>query len=164
MNILYLHGLDSKLSPPKKQMLQKYGTVYAPEIDYYNTPNAIEIILKQYEKNDINTVVGSSMGGFAGYYIADALDKPALLFNPALSKRSVPQEIPQEQKLNHSFKFIVIGQRDEVVNPIDTLRFIAGNMNLVTDFHIHLRHEMQHQVELGCFEEELEIFFEKICY
>lgn len=164
MNILYLHGLDSKLNPEKRKILEKYGNVFAPDVDYYNNKNAVGAVLKQYSKVDINTVVGSSMGGFAGYHIADALDRPALLFNPALKYRSVEQIVPALGEPNQNFKQIVIGQRDEVVNPADTLSFLAENLNKLTDYHINLRHEMQHRVELSCFEEELEIFFKKICF
>lgn len=164
MNILYLHGLDSKLNPLKRKILEKYGNVFAPDVDYYNNKNAIGTVLNQYSKVDINTVVGSSMGGFAGYHIADALDRPALLFNPALKYRSIEQIVPSLSEPHQNFKHIVIGQRDEVVNPVDTLSFLAENLNNITDYHINLRHEMQHSVGLFCFEEELEIFFKKICY
>jgi len=164
MNILYIHGLDSKLNAPKKTILETYGRVFAPDIDYYGTPNAISSILEQYAKVDINTVIGSSMGGFAGYYIADALNRPALLFNPALKYRPVEQIVPPIEGHLPSFKQIVIGQRDDIVKPADTLSFLAEDLNRFTDYHIILQHEMQHRVEISCFEGELEAFFGKICY
>jgi predicted esterase YcpF (UPF0227 family) len=34
MNILYLHGLKSKLKEDKRKILEQYGRVFAPEIDY----------------------------------------------------------------------------------------------------------------------------------
>ena len=164
MNILYIHGLESKLSQEKKKILEKYGKVFAPDLNYYENPEAIASILKQYSEVDINTVIGSSMGGFAGYHISDALDRPALLFNPALKERSVEQRIPEINNTCFSFKQIVLGQRDEVVNPAHTLQFLSERLDQTTDFQIHLRHEMQHRVEPECFEEELEIFFGKLCY
>lgn len=164
MNILYIHGLDSKLNMEKKKMLEKYGKVFAPDLDYYQNRNAIDSILKMYSEVDINTVIGSSMGGFAGYYISNALDRPALLFNPALQSRSVEQIVPKIEKTSNSFKQIVIGQRDEVVDPKDTLLFISRQLSGQTDFHLNIRHEMEHRVHPECFEEELEIFFFKLCY
>lgn len=164
MNILYLHGLDSKLSRPKRKILENFGKVFAPDIDYYQNSRAIKTTLEEFSEVDINTVVGSSMGGFAGYHISTALQKPALLFNPALKSRSVHQEIPEIETQAQNFKHIVIGQRDEVVNPVDTLNFLAEKIDQITDFYINLRHEMQHRVEIDCFEEELEMFFEKICH
>lgn len=162
MNILYLHGLESKLSQPKREILEKFGKVSAPDIDYHNNPKSIQSILEQYAHLDIHAVVGSSMGGFAGYYISTLLDKPALLFNPALKRRSVHQELPEIDSPTRMFKQIVIGQRDEVVDPVDTFSFLAEHRNQVTDIHIHLRHEMEHRVAIDCFKEELELFFGRI--
>jgi len=42
MNILFLHGLESKLSEPKRAILEVYGTVIAPDIDYKSDPNVIQ--------------------------------------------------------------------------------------------------------------------------
>src|SRR5690554_4666971 len=94
MNILYLHGLDSSLNDEKRAILEKYGKVYAPLIDYREDANRVVFLIDEFKDKDIDVVIGSSMGGFAGYYIADALQRPALLFNPALAYRSVRQEIP----------------------------------------------------------------------
>ena len=163
MNILYLHGLDSKLSPEKKAILEKYGKVYAPDLNYYTNPDAIETILQIYEDVEFNVVMGSSMGGFAGYYVANALFRPALLFNPALSKRSVPQNIPKEDSHNN-LKHIVIGQRDEVVSPADTLSFLTENFNSVTHLHLHLVPRLGHNIPVTFFEEEVSRFFSELCY
>lgn len=162
MNILYLHGLESKLSPEKRNLLEKYGEVYAPDVDYYKDPKAIENILKKYAGLDIDAVVGSSMGGFAGYYISDELDRPALLFNPALKSRSVKQEFPDGGSASKSFKQLVIGARDEVVMPGDTLSFISTKLNVGTEYFFHIRPEMEHRTPVEIFEEELESFFTKL--
>lgn len=161
MNILYIHGLDSKLNPQKRESLQKYGKIFAPEIDYYNNSDAIQSILSLHEDLELDVVIGSSMGGFAAYHISDILDKPALLFNPALKERSVLQHIPKPNSVCRSFKQFVIGQQDEVVKPKDTFSFLFENLNRITDVHIHLRKEMEHQVSLKCFQEELEVFFNR---
>ncbi len=34
MTILYLHGLESKLSDVKRVVLEKFGTIIAPDMDY----------------------------------------------------------------------------------------------------------------------------------
>lgn len=163
LNILYLHGLDSKLSPEKKAILEKYGKVYAPDLDYYTNPDAIDAILQMNANIEINAVIGSSMGGFAGYYVANVLSRPALLFNPALRKRSVPQNIPEEDNYNN-LKHIVIGQRDEVVSPADTLSFLNENFNPVTDLHLHLVPRLGHNIPVEFFEEKVKEFFGKLCY
>lgn len=164
MNILYLHGLDSKLSPEKKAILEKYGKVHAPDLNYYTNPDAIETILDMFADVEINTVIGSSMGGFAGYHVSNALFRPALLFNPALMKRSVPQNIPSEENNYNNLKQIVIGQIDDVVSPLDTLNFLTQNFNPVTDLHLHLVPRLGHNIPVEFFEEEVESFFGKLCY
>ena len=163
MNILYLHGLDSKLSPEKKAILEKYGKVHAPNLNYYTNPDAIETILEMYADVDINTVIGSSMGGFVAYHVSNALLRPALLFNPALKKRSVPQNIPSEGGHNN-LKQIVVGQRDDVVSPADTFSFLMKNFNPVTDIHLHLVPRLRHNIPVEFFEEEVKEFFGRLCY
>ncbi len=162
MKILYIHGLDSKLSEEKKTILEKFGTVLAPDLDYYDDSNAIESILGKYEKEEINMVIGSSMGGFAAYYVSTVLEKPALLFNPALRKRSVEQTIPSVDINSYTLKYFVIGAQDDVVNPADTLNFISEIYNEFTDFHLHIRPQLAHGIPLNVFEEEVKNFFNKV--
>src|SRR5690606_38765516 len=164
MNILYLHGLDSKLSPEKREILEKYGKVFAPDLDYYQNTNAIRTILEMYSNVDINTVIGSSMGGFAAYHVSNAIFRPALLFNPALRTRSVPQEIPKDNYNYNNLKHFVIGQNDDVVSPADTLSFLSENFNPVTEIHLRLVPRLGHRIPVELFEEEVESFFGKLCY
>ncbi|GAB2771405.1 YqiA/YcfP family alpha/beta fold hydrolase [Salinimicrobium soli] len=162
MNILYLHGLDSKLSPEKRLVLEKFGKVYAPDLDYYTDENAIQTILNYYPNLEIDVVMGSSMGGFAGYHVANIIDRPALLFNPAVAKRSVKQHIPDFGEKFNKLKHIVIGQIDDVVEPKDTLNFLLSHFNPVTDLHLHLVPELGHNIPVPFFEEEVTSFFSKL--
>lgn len=158
MNLVYLHGLDSKLSLEKKDILEKFGKVIAPEIDYYSNTNAIESLVDQLKDKKVDVIIGSSIGGFAGYYVSTALKKPALLFNPALKNRSVEQIIPSIPINSRSVKQFVLGALDDVVNPGDTLGFISKIYNEFTDFHIHLRTGLTHNIPLDVFEEEINSF------
>ena len=162
MKILYLHGLDSKLSDKKRAALEMYGDVYAPDLNYYDDADAIETILNYYPGVVMDVVIGSSMGGFAGYYVANALDRPALLFNPALVERSVHQNIPEKKNSYNSLKQIVLGQQDEVVYPADTLKFLSENFNSVTNFYLHLVPQNGHNIPVPLFEEEVSSFFKKL--
>lgn len=161
MNIVYLHGLDNKLSAEKKAILEKYGKVHTPEVNYYTNPNAIETILEMLAQIQIDVVMGSSMGGFAAYHVSNALEKPGLMFNPALVERSVKQNVPDIKSLN-SLKQIVLGQVDEVVSPVDTLSFLTKNFNPVTDVHIHLVPGLGHNIAVDFFKEEVDSFFRKL--
>lgn len=162
MNILYIHGLDSKLSSEKRAILEKFGSVYAPDLDFYTNDKAIETVLDYYPGLALDVVMGSSMGGFAGYYVANVLNKPAFLFNPALEKRTVEQKIPVHAERNNRFKHIVIGQVDSVVEPKDTLNFLMRNFNPETDLHLHLVPKLGHNIPVSFFQEEVQRFFNSL--
>ena len=158
MNILYIHGLDSKLSAEKRAILEGFGEVYAPDLDYYTNENAINTILDYYPGLQVDVVMGSSMGGFAGYHVSNAINKPALLFNPALEKRTVIQNVPQQVKVNR-YKHIVVGQMDEVVKPQDTLHYLMNHFNPETDLHLHLVPQLGHNIPVLFFQKEVSRFF-----
>lgn len=162
MKILYLHGLESKLSQEKRAVLERFGEVLAPHLDYYNNPEAIKSILNTYEKEGVDVVIGSSIGGFAAYYVSTVLKKPALLFNPALRKRSVEQSIPSVVINSYTLKHFVLGADDNVVHPGGTLNFISEIYNEYTDFHLHIRPKLAHSIPLPVFEDEVENFFTKV--
>ncbi|MCK0134753.1 YqiA/YcfP family alpha/beta fold hydrolase [Arenibacter sp. S6351L] len=159
MNILYIHGLNGSLSEEKRTILENYGTVYSPSIDYESDNNSIENIRRQFVDGKIDVVMGSSMGGFVGYYLSIALKKPALLFNPALVSRSVFQNVPDYSNPNRSFKRLVLGAKDEVVDPKDTLKFIGERIAENTDYHISLRQDLAHRIPQDIFEYEVRSFF-----
>ena len=103
MNILFLHGLESKLSDEKRAILETYGTVIAPDLEYKSNPNVIQNLYDEFKNQDINTIIGSSMGGFAGFHLANSLGICALLYNPALPYRnSIEQIIPNNLQVRES--------------------------------------------------------------
>ena len=159
MNILYIHGLNSSLSDEKRAILESYGTVFAPSIDYVADANSIEHLNLEFQDKEINVVMGSSMGGFVGYHLSITFQKPALLFNPALVYRTVHQNIPEYNNPNPSFKKIVLGAQDDVVYPKNTLIFIADKIKDNTDYQISLRQDLAHRIPLDIFEEEVSSFF-----
>jgi len=161
MNILYLHGLDGRLTAEKRSILEEYGTVHAPQIDYREEQNSIENLLRNFKDKNITTVIGSSMGGFAGYYVANGLQVPALLFNPALAYRSVHQEIPKITKLKSNFKCLVLGANDDLIKPKDTLEFI-GNSIGKDNYHLNIRQDLAHRIPVPIFQEEIKSFFETL--
>ena len=161
MNILYLHGLDGDLAPEKRSILQKFGTVFSPAIDYRTEYNSIELLVDQFRNKRIHTVIGSSLGGFVGYYISDDYNLPSLLFNPALASRSISQKVPNYNTPYLSFKQIVLGSKDEVVDPRGTLTFLSKNLQQYTNYHIHVRQDLAHQIPVDIFREEVERFFKR---
>lgn len=160
MNILFLHGLESHLSSDKKQILEKYGNVIAPVMEYHSNPNTIEALYKEYLNQKINVIIGSSMGGFTGFYLSKLLNTPALLFNPALPYRSsVVQNIPAGRHEHHRLIQIVIGGQDDVILAKDNLEYLMKLMPIKHDLRIHLVTEMAHRIPIAVFESEVDLFF-----
>ncbi|CAM3007650.1 YqiA/YcfP family alpha/beta fold hydrolase [Flavobacterium frigoris] len=166
MNILFLHGLESKLSPEKRTILEKYGAVIAPYLDYKSNPNMIQHLFDTYQTQNINVIIGSSMGGFAGYHLANNLGVGALLYNPALPYiGTIEQIVPVNIAMNQSlFMRIVLGGQDTVIKAKDNLTFFAQNIAAKTDYTIAIKKDLAHQIPVAVFEEETKSFFKELCY
>ncbi|WP_434036318.1 YqiA/YcfP family alpha/beta fold hydrolase [Formosa sp. 4Alg 33] len=162
MNILYIHGLNSSLNAEKRAVLEHYGTVFAPSIDYENHPDAITQLITTYQTSNMHVVIGSSMGGFVGYYVSNQFQCPALLFNPALAQRSVHQNTPELTPHHKSaLKHLVLGTADTKVNPAETLQFLSKTISRNPEYTIHLRNDLEHRIPLDIFKEEVDLFFSK---
>ncbi|EPR72762.1 hypothetical protein ADIWIN_2234 [Winogradskyella psychrotolerans RS-3] len=162
MKILYIHGLNGSLSPEKRALLEPYGEVFAPTIDYQSDVYAIANLSTAFKTQGINIVIGSSMGGFTGYYVSNLMQCPALLFNPALAQRSVPQTIPEINYNTSNFKQIVLGTQDDVVNPKQTLKFLSGTLIDHPEYKIHIHNNLAHRIPLEVFEKEIQLFFKHL--
>lgn len=164
MNILYLHGLKSKLSPEKRTVLEKYGDVYAPDINYSKDHFQYTEILSQFPKTEFNVIIGSSMGALNSYIISNWIGRPALLFNPPLSKYPWSIMYSKEKYIKgDASKQVVLGLRDEVVDPRESLNYIANNLTEHVEV-IKMHSDLGHRIPLDVFEAELKDFFDKICH
>ena len=162
MNILYIHGLNSSLNEEKQIILERYGKVQAPAIDYENNPDSLIWLYKRYKDAEIDVIIGSSMGGFAGYHLCKLFKVPALLFNPALAERSVFQNIIGTPETNNSRISIVLGSKDDVIDPKSTLKFLGGLLMQPQDYNIQIRHDLEHRISVGVFEEETVRFMDEM--
>lgn len=158
-NILFIHGLESTLSENKKEILAQFGQVYAPIIDYKSDENSIQKIINDFENENITHIIGSSMGGFAGFYIANYFEIPALLFNPALLERSVLQNIPNFISSTDSFKSIVLGKLDRVVPNEKVFQFFEQQPLWNSNVTFTLESEMEHRIPVDLFEKNVTQFF-----
>jgi len=163
MNILYLHGLKSKLNDQKREVLEEYGKVYAPDIDYSLKHIQPELIIESLKGTEINVVIGSSMGALNSYIISDSIGRPCLLFNPPLSKYVDDNKIRAHYLKGNSFKQIVLGGIDDVVDPRETLSFLANHIQK-EEIDIHIDPKLGHRIPPELFETQTKIFFSKLCY
>ncbi|MFK8282120.1 YqiA/YcfP family alpha/beta fold hydrolase [Capnocytophaga cynodegmi] len=160
MKILYLHGLDSFLQDDRRAVLQQYATIDAPVLDYKNTLNLFEKLQETY--HDVDAIIGSSAGGLVTYYLAQALQKPCLLFNPALTFRS---EMPIATRFNRSYTQymqIVIGLQDEVLPSWQCLELLRNDISENQNIEIHLINKMSHSYPIDIFRKETEFFIKMI--
>jgi len=161
MNILYLHGLHSKLSDKKREVLKQYGQVFAPDIDYSDKHFQPDLILKQFPNTEFNVVMGSSMGALNAYAISEIVDRSALLFNPPLIKY---EERGASHKFTHglSSKHILLGGSDDVVDAAKTLNFLGQNLQKSV-LNIKVLPELGHRIPIDVFTDQVKKFFKDIC-
>lgn len=117
--IVYLHGLETPQGGPKVEFLSSKASVYAPSINYEDKK---DLIKKLDEINDLepDLIIGSSMGGYVAYSIAQHNNIPVILFNPAVHSRSI--EVVPFNKGDLKVKGLcVLGMKDDVIEPIPTL-------------------------------------------
>lgn len=166
MNILFLHGLESKLSDEKRAHLETYGTVIAPDLEYKSNPNVIQNLYDEFKNQNINAIIGSSMGGFVGFHLANNMGICTLIYNPALPYRnSIEQIIPTNLQVKESpLMRIILGGQDDIIKAKDNLVFLAQNCNPKTDYTIVIKNDLAHQIPVDVFEEETKAFFEALCY
>jgi len=157
-NLLYLHGLDSTLSNEKRTILEKQFNVIAPIIDY-RIDNIDEIIVSIFENNQIQAVVGSSMGGYLTYHISRQRDLPCLLFNPALFMRSVVIRFTaQTHYPDYNNKMnIVLGKKDMVVSSTTTYQELVKD-NTIDRINFGIYSHLEHRIDIITFEKEFSKF------
>ena len=129
MNVLFLHGLESKPTGPKMQYLKdRFTNYYAPEIDYED-PDAYEEILDLCIAEEFDMIIGSSMGGYFAHAIGTTLGTPVIMFNPALHSRSFnPYGVVCGEKPIDGV--CVLGMDDDVIDPTTTYNMLKNDEKL----------------------------------
>jgi len=158
VKILYIHGLDSFPKPEKMEILKQYGEVIGLHLDYKKEENPFDLLNETIVKENITHIVGSSLGGFLGFWLAEKNELPCLLFNPALGMRSV--DIPVERNYNKCPKrLIVLGEKDDVVLPYYTIEFLRPLNRVNTKQEVIIDSTMEHRISEENFEKYVNFFF-----
>lgn len=156
LNTLYIHGLDSSPSPEKLQIMEDRGLeTYTLHLNYREEDD-IYVALKRYAvSKQIEFVIGSSMGGFLAYWLAEELGIPCLLFNPALNIKILKNKFPLIESLYCPARFVVLGAKDDVINPEENINYLRNKNreNLVQK--IITCEWLGHQVDHQTFDEML---------
>lgn len=162
MNVLYLHGLDGELSVEKEEILEKYAKVIAPNLCYRSNNKIVEFLFEKYSDKNIDIIIGSSMGGYAGYFLSSMLKKPGLFFNPALPYRNVVQFLPRFDMSYSSFKKIIIGKQDDTIDATCNLNFLMNTLPVDANTKIAIINKLEHRIPIQIFKEEIDLFFKEI--
>ncbi|MFK7950897.1 MAG: YqiA/YcfP family alpha/beta fold hydrolase [Saprospiraceae bacterium] len=151
MRILYIHGLNSFPHPERLTILeQKKHETFALHLDYENEPNTFKLLKTHALKHEVDFIIGSSAGGYIGYWLGQELGIPQLLFNPAVGLRDIKNDVGYEIKENENLKsWVVVGKNDDTVLPKGTLKFYENKNNV----RIIICQWLAHQIDLQTFEE-----------
>ncbi len=135
--------------------MQKAGLdVVALHIDYRKENGVYKKLKSTIEKEKVEFIVGSSMGGLIGYWLGEDLGLPCLLLNPAMSY--LDELMPHLPKINNRqcpARFVVIGAHDASVDPQKNIRFFRNAER--TDCHqrVVVCEWLAHQIDFNTFDE-----------
>ncbi|MCF8366093.1 MAG: hypothetical protein K9H16_09940 [Bacteroidales bacterium] len=157
MKTLYIHGLDSHPVPEKLDILEKAGLeVVALHINYRTENKAYHILKKYAEEQAVEFLVGSSLGGYIAYWLAQDLGLPCLLFNPAMSYRdSLDEHLPEIINRLCPARFVVIGAFDDIVEPEDSINYFRDQDDGECYQRVLVCEWLEHQIDFNSFEELL---------
>ena len=135
----------------KNDWLREVSIVYDPLIDYKADKIFSKLIDEiAYFKPDL--IVGSSMGGYVAYLIANELQINAVLFNPALHSRSFePDTLELTNKLTYPEITIVLGVNDQVIKSELTKTMFSRRANITIIEYSH-----GHRTPFDVFKTEIE--------
>lgn len=88
MNIYYCHGFASQFDPASSKIgrLRELGVVYGHDIDY--TKPADQVAQQCFDEmldNDIDIIIGTSMGGWLASVVGSRAGIPFVAINPAIT-------------------------------------------------------------------------------
>lgn len=159
--ILYLHGLHSSLSPEKREVLAPFGEIQAPAIDYGDDRSLFSFFMDECKAAEADFIIGSSMGGMAAFFLAGVLQKPALIFNPALLRAHLYKDFPKSGTIKHKAPLhVTLGRQDEIIPYAATLQYLKRWVNHDAALHINLRWGLAHRIPLPTFQQAVDVFFE----
>ncbi|MEO7800365.1 MAG: YqiA/YcfP family alpha/beta fold hydrolase [Ginsengibacter sp.] len=166
LKIVYYHGYNSYLPQQRRNILEQYGSLKAPAIDYLKFPS-IDLFLKEHAEpasGDTDIFVGSSMGGLTAYHAALRYDIACLLFNPAFYFNNFPivplPEYKGSKFTRTTMTYIVLGEKDTVVDCDQNLKFIQDYV--IEPKTVFTEPTMEHITPNEIFRKHVENFYNLI--
>lgn len=154
MKTLYIHGLDSHPVPEKLKILRQHGMdVIALHMDYRNESHVYHTLKKYTQGENVEFIVGSSLGGFLAYWLGQDLGLPCLLFNPAMNYSELNKHMPEINNRNCPARFVVIGAFDDRVAPEPNIRFFRKQDDENCYQRLVVCDWLSHQIDFITFDE-----------
>ena len=155
MKTLYIHGLDSYPVPEKTQIMKDAGlTVVALHINYREQLAVYETLKDTAIRKKVKFIIGSSLGGYLGYWLAEDLGLPCLLFNPAMIYADVfYSKIPIIEDPKCPSRYVVLGAKDKTLKPKDTLKFLKAHQREGLNQQTTTCEWLGHQIDYKTFDE-----------
>ena len=158
LKTLYIHGLNSSPNRDKLKLIKQFSDVEALHINYIETPHTFDLLSDCITKLKINHIIGSSFGGFLGFWLAEKYGLPCLLFNPALAVKSL--EMKLEKYTNRCPKrIVVLGSKDDTVDPILTNKFLQRHPSSLCVQRIIECNNLEHRIPVEVFKEFTYYFY-----
>ncbi|MDW7694609.1 YqiA/YcfP family alpha/beta fold hydrolase [Flammeovirgaceae bacterium SG7u.111] len=154
MRILYIHGLDNIPTSSELEILRDKGhDVFSLEFDYRKQVDTFDVLVEYAQTNEIDYIIGASVGGYYGYWLGHLLGKNQLLFNPAMPFRSVRVQSHNIEERRDVGSYVVLGAHDDVIPTNLNLSYFStkDNVRLITC------EWMGHQVDLKTFQEMIQL-------
>jgi predicted esterase YcpF (UPF0227 family) len=155
MKTLYIHGLDSYPIPEKTQIMKNAGlSVVALHINYREKLAVYETLKDTAIRKKVKFIIGSSLGGYLGYWLAEDLGLPCLLFNPAMNYSDVfYSKMPYIDDPKCPSRYIVLGAKDKTLRPKETLKILKTNQRETINEQILTCEWLGHQIDYKTFDE-----------
>ena len=153
MKALYIHGLNSSPNPKKLEIIDSLGLeVVSPFIDYDQEKAAVYDRVKNIAlENNVDLIIGSSLGGFIAFWLANDIHIPALLFNPALYFESMQAYIPKIKKQNNPAIYVCLGEKDTQVAPQEVREYLSKQVDVHNNTKVMMASWLAHGIDLKTF-------------
>lgn len=155
INVLYIHGFGSSADSSSQKITQlekEFVNVYRVAPDYTLGYDSIVKEVLDYVKRInaeqdefIDAIIGTSMGGYLSAVIAKVLSVPFVCINPVIYPNITLEKYGLEPNILSSYPdfllydktsaLALIGMKDTVIDPIQSLALLSGEMPVIEDMN-----------------------------